>query len=131
MRSTYLVVIPIVLASAAFAGDTTPQKLLSGFEAAAGGSGSAARGKTLFTSKHCGGKPETPSCITCHTTNLRAMGRTRVGKPIDPMALSANPARLSDQAKVAKWFRRNCKSVLGRECSAQEKADVVAYLMSL
>lgn len=131
MKRVYLVVFPILLASPAMAGDTTPQKLLRGFEAEAGAAASAVRGKALFTSKHSGGKPETPSCITCHTSNLRGMGQTRVGKPIEPMALSANPARLTEQAKVAKWFRRNCKSVLGRECSAQEKADVVAYLMSL
>jgi len=32
---------------------------------------------------------------------------------------------------VDKWFRRNCKDVLSRECSAAEKADVMAYLISL
>ena len=33
--------------------------------------------------------------------------------------------------KVDKWFRRNCKDVLARECSAAEKADVLAWLISL
>jgi len=32
---------------------------------------------------------------------------------------------------VAKWFRRNCKTVLGRECTAQEKGDILTYLSSI
>jgi hypothetical protein len=34
-------------------------------------------------------------------------------------------------AKVDKWFRRNCNDVLERECSAAEKADVLAYVIQL
>ena len=34
-------------------------------------------------------------------------------------------------ALIERWFKRNCKDVLGRECAAGEKADVLAYLMSL
>ena len=37
----------------------------------------------------------------------------------------------SDPAKVEKWFRRNCNDVAGRECTAGEKADVLAWLISL
>jgi len=43
---------------------------------------SAARGKAFFLGTHTGGKPQTPSCTTCHTKNPRASGRTRVGKVI-------------------------------------------------
>ena len=50
---------------------------------------------------------------------------------MNTMAPAANPQRFTDAAKVEKWFRRNCKDVLGRACSAQEKGDVLAYLMSL
>ncbi|MCH2222803.1 MAG: DUF1924 domain-containing protein, partial [Dechloromonas sp.] len=50
------------------------------------------------------------------------------GKAIRPLAVSANGERLSDPAKVEKWFGRNCKEVLGRACSAAEKADFVAYM---
>lgn len=92
---------------------------------------SAARGKAFFEARHSGGKPETPSCTTCHTANPRAEGRTRAGKPIAPMAVSANPERFTDPAKIEKWFRRNCKSVLGRECTPAEKGDVLTYLSSL
>lgn len=53
------------------------------------------------------------------------------GKTIAPLAPAANPERFTDTAKVEKWFRRNCKDVLSRECTATEKADVLAYLTSL
>jgi len=91
----------------------------------------AAAGQAFFQGTHSGGKPDTPSCTTCHTSDPRAMGKTRAGKPIDPMAASANPNRFTDPAKVEKWFLRNCNSVLGRECTANEKADVLAYLKSI
>ncbi len=131
MKNTLILLAGLALASPLAAGDTSPARLLEQFEAAAGTSGSAERGRALFTARHSGGKPDTPSCTTCHGTDLRAFGKTRAGKPIEPMALSVNPARLTDSKKAAKWFRRNCKSVLGRECTAAEKADVVAYLMSI
>ena len=70
-------------------------------------------------------------CTTCHTGNLTGPGKTRAGKVIEPMAVSANPQRFTDPAKVEKWFGRNCRSVLGRECSAKEKGDVITWLSSL
>ena len=69
------------------------------------------------------------ACSSCHGQDPRGQGRhKRTGKPIAPMARSANPKRYTDARKVAKWFKRNCKWTLGRECSAQEKADVLAWL---
>jgi len=91
---------------------------------------SAERGKTLFFSKPGLGKPDTPSCTTCHTNNPRAVGKTRAGKLIDPVAVSVTPTRFTDPEKVAKWFRRNCKSVLGRECTPQEKGDYITFMIS-
>ncbi len=106
--------------------------IIAQFAAAAGGKAlSADRGKALFRGTHAGGKPGTPSCTTCHTKNLRSTGKTRVGKVIQPMAVSANPDRFTDPAKVAKWFRRNCRTVLGRECTATEKGDILTYLSSI
>ncbi|HHL20156.1 MAG TPA: DUF1924 domain-containing protein [Aliiroseovarius sp.] len=112
-------------------GDTNARQLIAQFSAQAGSTASAARGKALFTGRHTGGKPDTPSCTTCHTANLKGPGKTRAGKVIEPMALSVNPNRFTDSAKVAKWFRRNCNSVLGRECTAGEKADILAWLSSI
>ncbi|RMH49372.1 MAG: DUF1924 domain-containing protein [Alphaproteobacteria bacterium] len=127
-RSTLILVGALAaLASAAVAADR--RAIISAYGDPAGFS--AARGKAFFEARHTGGKPETPSCTTCHTANPRAEGRTRAGKPIAPMAVSANPERFTDPAKVEKWFRRNCNSVLGRECTAKEKGDVLTYLSSL
>ncbi len=88
---------------------------------------SAARGRQLFESRVIDW-----SCATCHTSDPRAGGRhTVTGKPIEPLAPSANPARFTDEAKVAKWMRRNCKDVLQRECTPLEKGDVLTWLLTL
>jgi hypothetical protein len=52
-------------------------------------------------------------------------------KPIAALAPAANPARFTDKGKVENWFRLNCKDFIGRECTAAEKADVTAWLISL
>ena len=71
------------------------------------------------------------SCALCHTTNIGNLGKhARTGKRIEPMAPSANPKRLSDARKVEKWFKRNCKWTLGRECTPQEKGDLLAFISS-
>jgi mono/diheme cytochrome c family protein len=130
MKALFL--IPFALAAApALAGDTTPEALTARFAAEAGVAPSVERGAAFFLAEHAGGKPETPSCATCHTADPRRTGQTRAGKLIEPLAPSANPARLTDTAEVEKWLGRNCSSVLGRECTPGEKADVLAWLASL
>ena len=89
------------------------------------------RGSQLWNSNHTEGNIETPSCTTCHTKDARAEGMTRGLKPIAPMAVSKTPDRFTDSEKVEKWFLRNCKTVLGRECTPIEKGDVITYLSSL
>ena len=127
-----LFLIPLVLLAApAAAQDTSPQQLIKAYSAEAGADPSPDRGKALFLADHTGGKPDTPSCTTCHTGDPRGMGQARTGKAIEPLAPSANPARFTDSAKVEKWFGRNCDSVLGRPCTAAEKADIIAWLASL
>ncbi len=91
----------------------------------------AARGKAFFLASQSGGKPDTPSCTTCHTKDPNAKGQSRAGKEIAPMAVSKTPDRFTDPEKVAKWFLRNCSSVLGRECTAAEKGDFITYLAGL
>ena len=71
-------------------------------------------------------------CNTCHGDDPRLSGRHIVtGKTIKPLAPSVNPASLSDPGKINKWLKRNCKWTLGRECTPQEKGDVVTWLNSL
>lgn len=91
---------------------------------------SADRGQAFWTATHSGGKPDTPSCTSCHGGDPAVAGATRAGKPIGPMAVSVAPDRFTDAAKVDKWFLRNCNSVLGRACTALEKGDVITYLSS-
>jgi mono/diheme cytochrome c family protein len=89
---------------------------------------SAARGQQFFTNRH----GNDWSCASCHTVNPMQSGKHDVtGKVIRPMAPAANPERFTDAAKSAKWFRRNCKDVVGRECTALEKGDILAWLISL
>lgn len=92
---------------------------------------STERGRVFFFASHAGGKPDTPACTSCHTVNLTGPGQTRAGKPIDPMAPSVVPTRYTDAATVEKWFKRNCSDVLGRECTAAEKADALVFLLGL
>ena len=47
------------------------------------------------------------------------------------MVLVAWVFRKTRPAKVDKWFRRNCGDVLNRECTPREKADVVAWLLTI
>ena len=69
------------------------------------------------------------SCTSCHTDSVFAVGRhERTGKVIEPMAPSVNPDRLTDRKKINKWFLRNCKWTFGRECTVQEKGDILLWL---
>jgi Domain of unknown function (DUF1924) len=102
--------------------------LLSAYTAKAGASVSALRGEALFTRSH--GRDW--SCSSCHGERPTLAGRhASTGKPIGALAPLFNPERFTDEAKVEKWFRRNCNDVLGRECTPAEKADVIAWLMTL
>ena len=105
----------------------TPQELLKGYEAQSG-KASSIRGELFFNSKH--GKEW--SCATCHESPPNHDTRHIVtGKAIQAMSPNVNPDRLVNQAKVEKWFKRNCGDVLGRECTAQEKGDVLSWLMTV
>ena len=112
----------------ALAADTSPAQQLSQWSAAAGKPGSAEQGQVFFNTKH-GGQW---SCASCHGTPPTGDGKhASTGKAIQALAPAFNPQTFTDSARVDKWFRRNCKDVLSRECSAAEKADVMAYLISL
>lgn len=106
----------------------TPAELMARYAAAAGTTPSPARGEQLFSVKH-GGEW---SCASCHGAPPSRAGRhAATGKAIGALAPAFNPQRFTDPAKVEKWFRRNCKDVFSRECTAAEKADVMAWLLAL
>jgi hypothetical protein len=88
---------------------------------------SAQRGEKFFHAKN-----GDQSCASCHTANPKAGGKhVKTGKLIEPLAPVANAQRLTDPAKVEKWFKRNCNDVLQRACSAEEKGDFVTWLISV
>lgn len=92
---------------------------------------SAERGKTLYTTRHADAKPEMNACASCHGDDPTKSGQSaKTGKVIEPMAVSANPKRFTNKDDVEKWFGRNCKEVLGHECSALEKGDYITFLAS-
>ncbi|HEY7557908.1 MAG TPA: DUF1924 domain-containing protein [Candidatus Binatia bacterium] len=107
----------------------TPAELLKAYSAASGGaSPSAQRGEQFFNTTHGGDW----SCATCHgKPPTRPGAHASTGKPITPLAPAFNPERFTNAGAVEKWFKRNCKDVLKRECSAGEKADVMSYLLQL
>lgn len=88
---------------------------------------SATAGQKLYTTQGAEW-----SCASCHTDSPLAAGKhAKTNQAILPLAPAANPARFSDAAKVEKWFKRNCNDVLKRACSAQEKGDFMAYVLSI
>ncbi|MEJ6004663.1 DUF1924 domain-containing protein [Paucibacter sp. AS339] len=110
------------------ASSAAPADLLAEYSAEAGRPANPQQGQRFFTLTH-GGEW---SCASCHQALPTTAGRhAGTGKTLEPLAPAFNPQRFSSSAKVEKWFRRNCKDVLSRECSAAEKADVLAWLISL
>lgn len=117
-----------LLSVGARAADTTPAQQLERFSAQAGAPGQADRGQAFFTNRH-GGQW---SCASCHGKPPVAEGKhASTGKVITALAPAFNPKAFTTTAKVDKWFRRNCNDVLERECTALEKADVLAHLLLL
>ena len=112
----------------AFSPAATPSEMLASYATQAGASAQPERGQQLFTTRH--GREW--SCSSCHGAVPVQPGKhAATGKPIGAMAVASNAQRFTDEAKVEKWFRRNCNDVMGRECTAAEKADVLAWLMTL
>lgn len=106
----------------------TPAELLAGYTAQAGQPANAAKGEAFFKASH----GQEWQCTSCHSKSPMTGGRhASTDKAIEPLAPAANVKRFTDSAKVEKWFRRNCKDVLARECSAAEKSDVLAWLISV
>jgi uncharacterized membrane protein len=118
----------LALLSTSAQAQTTSAEQMAGYVAQAGQPAQAARGQEFFTTKH--GKEW--SCSTCHTAKPTVDGKhATTGKVITPMAPAFNAQRFTDAAKTEKWFRRNCNDVVGRECTAAEKADLLSWLLSL
>ena len=107
----------------------TPADLLARYAAQAGVPASAERGQAMFNGKF--GR-DFDNCAACHGAMPTKSGKDLVSeKPIKPLAPTFQPGRFTDRTKVEYQFNLNCKEVIGRVCSAGEKADLMAWLISL
>lgn len=127
--------IPLMfLASLAFGAGSvladTADERLAAYQAEGAGPFSAARGESMWNGRYTHAKADKPrNCASCHTDNLKSSGQhARTGKTIEPMAPSVNAQRLTEAKEIEKWFGRNCKWTMGRECTAQEKGDFLSYI---
>ena len=121
-----------VSGSSVQAGTAAVEQLLKNYRQQGGQNFDAEAGEQLWHESFIDAKSgKMRSCTTCHTNDLRQAGKhQRTGKPIDALAPSVNPERLTDVKKIKKWLRRNCKWTLGRVCTAQQKGNILRYLQS-
>ncbi|VEF24242.1 Sphaeroides heme protein [Shewanella baltica] len=97
---------------------------LQSYQAQGAGPFTAAAGQKLWLQDMDG-----RSCASCHTAKVTDMGmHQNTRKPIDPMAPSITADRLTDSAKIEKWFTRNCNWTFKRDCTPQEKGDALLWL---
>lgn len=91
----------------------------------------AKRGEMIFTSEHMGKKGKMISCASCHGMDFtKSHQNFFTGKIIEPLSPKANSARFSEIKTIEKWLKRNFNDVYVREGTAQEKGDVVTYILS-
>ena len=92
---------------------------------------SAEDGKVFFN-REIGVKGKKVSCASCHTSNPADVGKHIVtGKPIRPLAPAVNAKRFSDLDKVEDKFVEHCNDITGQDCTAQEKANFITYLITV
>jgi hypothetical protein len=131
MRNTWLIA---VLALSPLVSQASPavDELLTEYRQAGAGEFSVEAGKTLYFKEFKDEKSgEIRQCSTCHTDNLTQAGKqANTGKAIEPLAPSVNSKRLTDIAEIRKWLKRNCKWTVGRECTPQEKGDVLTFIQT-
>lgn len=88
-------------------------------------------GRAFFTKKISVGTKQV-SCSSCHTDNPANEGKnTKTGKKIAPLSPVVNPKRFTNLDKIEKNFTQHCNDILGKDCTAQEKGDYIAYLLTV
>ena len=108
---------------------TNAAELLAAYSAQSKAEPSVERGQAFFNRKF--GR-DFENCAACHGAVPVKPGKDLVSeKAIAPLAPAARAGAFADRVAVEFSFRVNCKEVVGRECSAGEKADILAWLISL
>jgi cytochrome c peroxidase len=123
-------------------------------EADSGFSGfSAERGRALYFRTHPVEGAGELSCASCHQADPRKASEAHrdqipcrachvvfSGQPeshrptrreVRALAPVANPDRFTNEWRTEYWFGYNCKLLLQRECTAQEKGDFITWLLSV
>lgn len=129
MKSQILMTILLINVPLSFshAESTTINNLLQDYAIQGANTADAEQGKQLWQKTF--NRNGERSCASCHTNDLTQNGKhIKTRKNIKPMSPSVNPERLTNSKKVNKWFKRNCKWTLGRECTAQEKTNFLVYI---
>ncbi|MCD8503649.1 MAG: DUF1924 domain-containing protein [Burkholderiaceae bacterium] len=122
-----ILLLGVITATPAFS-ETSARSQLNDLEASGQIKSNAEDGRIFFTSTHANDW----SCASCHRAPPTSDGEhASTGKRIAPLAPAFNADAFTNQRRTDKWFRRNCKDVLDRTCTDQEKANVLAYLLSL
>lgn len=131
MRTAMLLILaPLMVGALPLAQAATPAELLAAYTAQAGAQPSPERGQKFWSTRF--GKEFGWTCASCHTATPNKPGKHDISdKVIKPLAPAANAERFTDQKKVDGYFSMNCKDVVGRECTALEKADVLSWLLTL
>jgi|GEM_PF-914849 len=85
-------------------------------------------GKALFEKVYTDQNGQKSACTSCHNKLPTLPGKTPQGKILEPLSPAITPHRLTQHAKIEKWFKRNCKEVMGRLCTETEKNHILTYL---
>ncbi len=127
MKRTVMITVALFAAPVLAEGGVV-ERLLEEYRAAGAAMPSSEAGRRLWTQEISRGQ-ETRSCASCHTADLRKEGRhAETGRSIRPLAPSVNARRLTEAAKIEKWFGRNCKWTYGRACTPEEKGHFLSYI---
>lgn len=140
------VIITLVLSATgitAYADEVTAQKIADKYAAQAKAADpayaglSAEEGKLFFNREviQFKGDSKNPgkaiACASCHTANPADMGENIVtGKLIKPLSPVINSKRFASVKKVEKQFTKHCNDVVGSDCTAQEKGNYIAFLLT-
>jgi len=92
---------------------------------------SIAEGQAFFNRKFTMPNGKEVACASCHTTNPADNGKHLVtGKSIQPLSPYVNKNRFTDLDKVEDKFTEHCTDILGADCTAAEKANFIAFVMT-